>query len=191
MACHQTPPQVDRINVLLRRVDLSTGLVTTIAGSLAGKVGTGRNAGLFDGIGTSAAFYGPRGLAMDAAGSFVVIVRPREGGCEPPLRRFAIPSLLSPPQADSFNNALRRVNLSSGFVTTVGGNLNLSSGPPVNYGHSDGVGTAASFYYPSDIAMDSIGSFAIIVRALSGNSSCDPEINCPRFPPHFPLERCI
>lgn len=71
-------------------------------------------------------------------------------------------------QTDWSNNALRRVNLSSGLVTTLAGNYALSTGPPNNFGNADGVGNASSFYNPTGIAMDAAGTVAIIVRGLMG-----------------------
>ena len=78
------------------------------------------------------------------------------------------PSLhLLVPQADTYNNLVRRVVLASGLVTAVAGNIALSTGPPTNYGHADGVGTASSFFYPSGVAVDAGGSFAIIVSGAA------------------------
>lgn len=68
-------------------------------------------------------------------------------------------------QADQSNNLLRRVNLANGLVTTLAGNVALSSGPPNNYGFSDGFGTAASFWNPTGVAVDGAGTFAVVVRS--------------------------
>ena len=76
-------------------------------------------------------FNYPSGVALDAAGSFALIV-------------------------DSDNNLIRQLDLSLGLVTTTAGSIHK--------GYSDGLGTTASFKFPSSIAMDSSGSFAIIVR---------------------------
>lgn len=48
--------------------------MTTLAGSLAGTVGT-NNYGRADGVGTAASFYGPLGVAVNAAGATAIIVR--------------------------------------------------------------------------------------------------------------------
>ena len=63
----------------------------------------------------------------------------------------------APAQVDTANHLLRRVNVSSGAVTTLAGSPTQSSG------HADGVGTAASFYYPYFVALDSAGAVAIVV----------------------------
>lgn len=66
-------------------------------------------------------------------------------------------------QADSYNHLLRRVNASSGLVTTLAGNTSGVVGSN-NKGHADGSGTAASFYYPEGVAVDGAGSVAVVVR---------------------------
>lgn len=83
-------------------------------------------------------------------------------GCKP---RNSIRACTS--QVDNSNHLLRRVVLASGVVSTIAGNLALGSGPPTNYGQTDGTGTAASFYYPVGVAVDSTGSLALVVRSIS------------------------
>lgn len=61
-------------NHLVRSIAISTRVVTTLAG-VAGVTGTA------DGIGTAALFSTPFGVAMDAAGTFVVVVRCK-GNCK-------------------------------------------------------------------------------------------------------------
>ena len=55
------------MNHLIRRIDIASGTVTTLAG-LAGSSGS------TDGVGTSARFNGPYHIAMDAAGTFAIAV---------------------------------------------------------------------------------------------------------------------
>ena len=55
-------------NNMLRRIDLASGLVTRLAGL---------SPGFADGLGAAAAFRRPIGVAVDAAGSFALIVRKR------------------------------------------------------------------------------------------------------------------
>lgn len=69
-------------------------------------------------------------------------------------------------QADQYNNLLRRVSLVSGLVTTIAGNAALSGGPPNNYGHADGVGTASSFMKPTGIAFYGAGTLVVVVRVV-------------------------
>ena len=117
--------QADSLNNVIRRLDLASGAVTTVAGTIT--------FGYTDGVGTEAKFYNPWSVALDAAGTFALI-------------------------ADYANHAIRRIDLTSGVVTTLAGNF------PRTLGHADGVGLAASFYYPTGVALDANGSFAIIVR---------------------------
>ena len=63
--------QSDEYNHLIRLVVLSSGVVSTLAGQ-AGSPGS------TNGIGTNARFTSPIGIALDAAGTFAVVVR-REG----------------------------------------------------------------------------------------------------------------
>ena len=70
-------------------------------------------------------------------------------------------------QADSQNNLLRRVNLSSGLVTTLAGNTSGTVGMN-NRGSANGVGTAASFFYPTGVCVDAAGTVAIVVREGGG-----------------------
>src|SRR4029079_3196488 len=56
----------DTGNHTIRRVDLSTGQTTTLAGSPGAP-------GDSNGVGTAAHFSSPRGVALDAAGSFALV----------------------------------------------------------------------------------------------------------------------
>ena len=59
-----------------------------------------------------------------------------------------------PPQSDANNNAIRYVVISSCSVTTL-------AGTPGATGYADG--TVSTFNKPSGIAIDSTGSFALVV----------------------------
>ena len=153
----------------IRRIDFSTGLVTPVAGKAAG-------AGFADGVGTDARFNRAGGIAMDSGGTVALVVRTGmqqrgvlvsavllDYACITliPLGlnvRSSCPAIL---QADTLNNALRRVDLTSGAsgaVTTVAGS------PSHSIGHSDGSGSQASFNSPYGVAMNHDGSMAIVVR---------------------------
>jgi hypothetical protein len=71
--------QTDKENNRVRRVSIATGTVTTLAGD-----GT---QGCVDGFGTSAQFSSPVDLAVNAAGSFAVVVRNNDRGCERDMDR--------------------------------------------------------------------------------------------------------
>ena len=94
------------------------------------------NAG-FDGTGSEARFYNPRGVATDASGNVYV--------------------------ADSSNNTIRKIT-PAGVVTTlagtgsVKGSINGTGGPAMFNGSADGTGAAARFNSPIGVATDASGN---------------------------------
>jgi hypothetical protein len=99
------------------RVVTAAGVVTTLAGT-AGVQGSA------DGTGPAASFVFPTGVAVDGAGNVYV--------------------------ADSGNNTLRKVS-PTGVVTTL-------AGTPGMQGSEDGTGPAASFNFPTSVAVDGAGN---------------------------------
>ena len=97
----------------------SAGVVTTLAGT------AGSN-GSTDATGSAARFYSPRGVAVDSSGNVYV--------------------------ADNGNNTIRKIT-AAGVVTTLAG-----SPPPTAAGSTDATGSAARFYLPYDVAVDSSGN---------------------------------
>ena len=97
----------DKGNNAIRKLVVSSSTVTTIAGGGGVQanpgpgVGTAGGSGEHDDIGTSALFSGPSGLALDPAGTTLYV-------------------------ADTGNNAIRKVILATGQVTT------LAKGVPLN-----------------------------------------------------------
>ena len=65
--------QADYANHVIRRIILSSGVVSTLAG-VAG------SAGSTNGIATNARFNSPEGITLDAAGTFAVVVRRSASG---------------------------------------------------------------------------------------------------------------
>jgi sugar lactone lactonase YvrE len=106
-------------NNRIRKIDLSTGEVSTIAGS---GVGT-----FADGIGSAAAFHAPYGITGDASGNLYV--------------------------TDHLAHRIRKVVISTASVSNIAGNGTL--------GAANGVGTAATFRYPTGIALDGSGNLVI------------------------------
>uniref|UniRef100_A0A0D3JAB5 SMP-30/Gluconolactonase/LRE-like region domain-containing protein n=1 Tax=Emiliania huxleyi (strain CCMP1516) TaxID=280463 RepID=A0A0D3JAB5_EMIH1 len=116
----------DCCNYKIRRVDVATGAVTTIAGS-----GTWGSA---DGVGDAAEFHGPRSIAISRDGGALFV-------------------------ADQGHGKIRRVEVATGAVTTLAG-----SG---TWGSADGVGDAAEFYCPRGIALSPDGGALFV--ADNGN----------------------
>jgi sugar lactone lactonase YvrE len=109
----------DTINNSIRKVTASTGIITTVAG------GNSLNGGYY-GDGGLAIYAGlgyPRGVAIDTSGNIYI--------------------------ADTNNQVIRKVTVSTGIITTIAGN-----GYSDYYGDG-GPATAAAFRYPNAIALDS------------------------------------
>ncbi len=106
----------DTWNHLIRKITPG-GAVTTLAG-LAGV------AGAVNGMGTAASFYFPGGISVDYHGNVYV--------------------------ADTWNHLIRKI-APDGAVTTLAGTAGMA-------GAANGMGTAASFYFPGGISVDSHGN---------------------------------
>jgi streptogramin lyase len=118
----------DRDNHTIRKVVVATGVVATFAGSPG-------NYGSTDGTGSVARFNSPWGLASDGSGNLFV--------------------------ADTGNNTIRMVMLTTGAVSTLAGYQGRE-------GSNDGTGTAARFNFPVGLASDGMGNLFV---ADSGNNA--------------------
>lgn len=166
----------DTGNHLIRKVT-SGGAVTTFAG----KAGI---AGSDDGTGTAASFNTPSGIAFDANGNLYVadtlnhtirkitsagVVTTYAGqagtsgwtdGAVADARFFGPQGLAADPTgailyvADTNNHTIRQIVLSTGMVSTLAGQAGA-------WGSTDGAGSAARFYAPSDLAVDKNGSIYV------------------------------
>jgi surface antigen/pimeloyl-ACP methyl ester carboxylesterase len=116
----------DQGNYTIRKVT-PAGVVTTLAGSAG-------NQGSADGTGSAARFRGLSGVAVDSAGNVFV--------------------------ADTGNDTIRKVT-PAGVVTTLAGSA-------WNGGSADGTGSAARFYEPYGVAVDSAGNVFV---ADTGNQT--------------------
>ena len=101
---------------VIRKIVISTGVVTTVAGKLWGGAG---DPGSANGTGTSASFYNPRGITTDGTNLYV---------------------------ADKGNHLIRKIVISTGVVTTLAGTGSMGS--------ANGTVTSASFYNPMGITRD-------------------------------------
>jgi hypothetical protein len=167
----------DIYNSTIRKVVIASGEVTTLAG-YPGQHGSS------DGTGAAARFYYPSGVASDGAGNLFVAdtdnntirkvviatgevttlagsplqLGSRDGSGS--AARFHMPLGIASDGAgslfvaDSLNHAIRKVVVATGEVTTL-------AGAPESTGSKDGVGTAACFYFPSDLATDGAGTLFI------------------------------
>ena len=110
----------DQGNNEIRQIVISTGVVSTLAGSTAFYGST-------NGTGAAASFYYPSNLACDGSGNLYV--------------------------ADAGNYEIRKIVISTAVVTTF-------AGAP-SQGHANGVGTAATFNWPAGIVYDGSGNLFI------------------------------
>ncbi|MDC7123931.1 MAG: hypothetical protein PQJ46_00090 [Spirochaetales bacterium] len=101
----------DYSNNMIRKIVISTGEVTTLAGATT--------SGATNGVGTAARFKGPSGITTDRTNLYV---------------------------ADYSNNMIRKIVISTGEVTTLAG--------ATDFGSSNGVGTAARFNNPTGVLTD-------------------------------------
>ncbi len=165
-------------NNRVRRVSASTGMITTVAGN-----GSGGFSGE-GGPATSAAVFAPNAVAVDGAGNlFIADANHRirrvsassgiittvagngvagfsgDGGLATLAslnnpHAVAIDSFGSLFIADTFNNRVRRVDASTGIITTVAGN------GAQGFGGNGGPATAAPVY-PEGVAVDRAGNLFI------------------------------
>ncbi len=167
-------------NNRVRRIVLTTGAVTTLAGS-----GT---AGWTDGTGTSAAFWQPLYVALDGLGNLYVtdwgshrirkvvlatqaVTTVAGTGSAGSANGVGVASAFNRPYgiecdsngnayvADSENHRIRKIVLSSATVTTLAG-----SGAP---SAANGVGAAAGFNRPVNVVVDSSGMLLFVADYYS------------------------
>ena len=101
----------------------------TVGGAVTTLAGSRGVAGQTDGVGTHAQLCHPMGVAINNAGTELYV-------------------------ADRNNHRIRKITIPGGVVTTLAGNGACGGG---SY-HRDGTGTAARFYFPTDIAINSAGT---------------------------------
>ncbi len=129
-------------NHRIRKVTVSTGIITCIAGS------TGPTGG-FSGDGgaaTSAKLNNPYGVAVDSAGtsSFIFLI-----AINPSYNKILGNVYI----ADFGNNHVRKVTVSTGIITSIAGSSTSGS-----YSGDNGPATSAALNYPNGVRTDSAGS---------------------------------
>jgi DNA-binding beta-propeller fold protein YncE len=110
-------------NHLIRRINITTASVSTLAG-------TSGSTGSTNGVGTISQFYYPTGVAISADGTYALVT-------------------------DQYNNLIRRIIITTASVSTFAG-----SGSP---GSTNGVGTISQFNRPFGLAISADGTSALVV----------------------------
>jgi hypothetical protein len=67
---------------------------------------------------------------------------------------------ISSAQTDLTQHVIRAINVTSGAVTTLAGQ------PGSSYPFSDGIGTVATFFYPTGVTLNGAGTMALVVRCV-------------------------
>lgn len=117
---------------VIRKIDSSSGTISTIAGTFLGFNVVDPNPSAGDGgLATAAHLNVPLGVAVDMAGNVYV--------------------------ADAGNNIIRKITMSTGIITTVAGKAPGLQG----YSGDGGQATAAELYTPYDVAVDASGNLFI------------------------------
>ena len=173
----------DRLNHTIRKIVLSTGVVSTFAGTGA--------SGYANGTGTAAAFTYPTGVAVDTTGNIYVadsrsnlirkitpsgVVSRFAGGGNGLSSGFADgvdsvaifnrPTSVAVDQsgnvyvADQGNNKIRQIT-PAGLVSSLAGDSGGNSAASVSAAKAEGTGSAVSFNNPSGIAFDGNGKLVV------------------------------
>lgn len=116
------------INATLYIADSGNNMIRVITSGVVSTLAGQLSPGAVNAKGTSASFNNPTGVAMDSNGNLYV--------------------------ADSGNNLIREINISSGIVTTLAGSGSAGS--------TNGNGYIASFDQPFGIAVDTGGTTAFV-----------------------------
>ena len=132
----------DYSNSRIRKVTVSTGILTTIAGT----TGSGSYSG-DGGAATSAKLNYPTGIALDSTGTYSL------GNSFFPSWFYLLLLLLGNVYiADYGNKRIRKVTVSTGIITTIAGT------GATTYSGDNGPATSATLYYPAGVELDSSGT---------------------------------
>ena len=137
---------VDQANHVIRRINLGSGQVETVAG-------TPGVSGSQDGNGSAAGFNTPTGIAIEPESLAAQLLREAQGGTAPPIQVVV---------TDTGNGLIRRIT-ENGDVSTVssGAVAALSRGPDGRYRVGNG-GVPLRFDSPTGIAVGPLGNIYVI-----------------------------
>lgn len=169
----------DNNKCTIRKIEISTGVVSTLAGSADVR-------GSADGTGATASFSGPSGITTDGINLFIcdshnntirkiviatgaVSTLVGSAGVNGSADGTGATASFSSPRgittdgmnvfvADYGNKTIRKIVIATGAVTTLAGSAGV-------YGSADGIGPAARFRYPTAITTD--GSYLYITDLTS------------------------
>ncbi len=126
----------DLYNNRIRKVTVSTSVITTVAGTGASSFG-GDN-----GAATSAKLAYAYGVGLDASGTSCMNTT---------IKVCLFPLLDNVYIVDTYNNRIRKVTASTGIISTIAGT------GTAGYSGDNGAATSAKLYYPTGVSLDSSG----------------------------------
>ncbi len=134
----------DTFNHRIRKVTVSTGIITTIAGS--------STSGSYSGDGgqaTSATLFNPTDVALDSTGTSLLC---NLSCCLCKTYFYYSFYLGNVYIADCINLRIRKVTISTGIITTFAGTGTIS------YSGDGGLASSAALNFPAGVALDSAGT---------------------------------
>jgi hypothetical protein len=134
----------DYSNNRIRLVTVSTGIITTIAGSSTSGGYSGDN-----GAATSAILNYPFGVALDSTGNHNASIFDRNVNSFSPSPSFLLGNVYI---ADQDNHRIRKVTVSTGIITTIAGTGTAS------YSGDNSAATSATLYQPRGVSLDASGN---------------------------------
>ena len=136
----------DQNNQRIRKVTVSTGIISTIAGS-----GTSSYSG-DNGAATSATLNYPAGVTVDSSGSSLFFTSSIASSSFCTILSLSLGNVYI---ADANNNRIRKVTVSTGIITTYAGTGTGS------FSGDNGPATSAALFGPISVALDASGTISL------------------------------
>jgi DNA-binding beta-propeller fold protein YncE len=121
------PRSLSSLALALWSLDNHLVVAVVYEGNVLTLAGVG-STGSTNGIGTNSQFFAPRGVSLSSDGTYALV-------------------------ADTYNNLIRQIALTTAAVTTLAG---------ASQGSTDGLGTNSQFYYPRGVSVSTDGTFALV-----------------------------